>query len=98
MLRVNPEYQRGLRWSDFHFRGNRCLSIVIMRGYSIPAFYLHEIEIPGIRGQRTHSMNIIDGQLENRPYMIFQKAVSHFLIGEEKRFPEFKFSNVVNLK
>ena len=38
-LRVNPEYQRGLRWKSFQ---KKMFIDSILRGYSIPAFYLHK--------------------------------------------------------
>ena len=55
-LRVNHEYQRGLRWS----KKQKCMFIdSIFRGYSIPAFYFHKITTE--RFQNTH-YDIVDGQ------------------------------------
>ena len=55
-LRVNHEYQRGLRWSNSQ---KQMFIDSIFRGYSIPAFYFHKTKA-------TRSGNvfydIVDGQ------------------------------------
>lgn len=93
MLRVNPEYQRGLRWSDFQ---KQMFIDSIMRGYSIPAFYLHEIEIPGIRGRANTFYEIIDGQ--QRIDAIYGFSKGSFELLDPKKDASFKFPNFVKGK
>lgn len=57
-LKVNPEYQRGLRWDDMQ---KRMFIDSIFRGYSIPAFYFHKIK--HTVGSETNTFyEIVDGQ------------------------------------
>ena len=58
ILRVNPEYQRGLRWNDLQ---KRMFIDSILRGYSIPAFYIHVNKIKTAIVDNTH-YDIVDGQ------------------------------------
>ena len=55
-LRVNHEYQRGLRWSNSQ---KQMFIDSIFRGYSIPAFYFHKTR--AIRSGNTF-YDIVDGQ------------------------------------
>ena len=58
ILRVNHEYQRGLRWTEMQ----KCMFIdSIFRGYSIPAFYFHKKQTSTVPFQNTH-FDIVDGQ------------------------------------
>ena len=58
ILRVNHEYQRGLRWTETQ----KCMFIdSIFRSYSIPAFYFHKVE-KGNRAIRNTYYDIVDGQ------------------------------------
>ena len=58
ILRVNHEYQRGLRWSEFQ---KRMFIDSILRGYSIPAFYFHLNKTQTAMGNIT-TFDIVDGQ------------------------------------
>ena len=55
-LRVNHEYQRGLRWT---LAQKQMFIDSIFRGYSVPAFYFHKTENP-LSGNVFH--DIVDGQ------------------------------------
>ena len=55
-LRVNHEYQRGLRWATSQ---NQMFIDSIFRGYSIPAFYFHKTT--ATRSKNTF-YDIVDGQ------------------------------------
>ena len=58
ILRVNHEYQRGLRWTEIQ----KCMFIdSIFRGYSIPAFYLHMEKVESGSISNTF-YDIVDGQ------------------------------------
>ena len=58
LLIANPEYQRGVVWSDIQ---RKKLIDSIMRGYPLPIIYLHHIkrEVAGIKQE---GFEIIDGQ------------------------------------
>lgn len=58
ILRVNHEYQRGLRWTEMQ---KRMFLDSIFRNYSIPAFYFHVIEVSAGPISNTH-YDIVDGQ------------------------------------
>jgi len=57
-LKVNHEYQRGLRWTDLQ---KKMFIDSIFRGYSIPAFYFHKKETSAAGLKATH-FDIVDGQ------------------------------------
>ena len=57
-LRVNHEYQRGLRWTETQ---KQMFIDSILRGYSIPAFYLHE-KSTSAGGKTNTNYDIVDGQ------------------------------------
>jgi len=44
-LRVNPEYQRGTKWS---LPQKQALIDSLLRGYQIPLFYVHLKETPNV--------------------------------------------------
>ena len=54
----NPEYQRGVVWSE-----DQQMKLIdsVMRGYQLPIIYLHDIQIE-IAGRRQDRYHIIDGQ------------------------------------
>ena len=58
ILRVNHEYQRGLRWTDMQ---KQMFIDSIFRGYSIPAFYFHKEQTSAAGIDNTY-FNIVDGQ------------------------------------
>ena len=58
ILRVNREYQRGLRWTDMQ---KRMFIDSILRGYSIPAFYFH-VKETSTRHASNKYFDIVDGQ------------------------------------
>ena len=58
ILRVNHEYQRGLRWNDMQ---KRMFIDSILRGYSIPAFYFH-VKSTSTKHADNKYFDIVDGQ------------------------------------
>ena len=58
VLAPNPEYQRGPVWST---RQRQMLIDSLMRGFHLPIFYFHEIDVKGRRGI-SYRYEIIDGQ------------------------------------
>ena len=88
ILRVNHEYQRGLRWTEMQ---KRMFIDSIFRGYSIPAFYLHKKQTPTTLFQNTH-FDIVDGQQRiNAIYSYCEGAFSLLNPSEDSgfRFPSF---------
>ena len=83
----NPEYQRGVVWSeDLQMK----LIDSVMRGYELPIIYLHDIQVE-IAGRRQDRYHIIDGQQR-------LEALSRFVDGAfalyrpddpKARFPRF---------
>jgi hypothetical protein len=57
-LRANPEYQRGLVWSE---RQQKLLIDSLFRGYPLPRFYVHK-RVRRALGEDTVVHEIIDGQ------------------------------------
>jgi len=57
-LRANPEYQRGLVWSE---RQQKLLIDSLFRGYPLPRFYVHK-RVSRALGEDTVVHEIIDGQ------------------------------------
>lgn len=87
-LRVNHEYQRGLRWNEVQ---KQMFIDSIFRGYSIPAFYFHKREKSAHNLSATH-LEIVDGQQRiNAIYSYSEGAFS--LLDPTKdlgsRFPNF---------
>ncbi len=58
MLKANPEYQRGVVWSDIQ---KKKLVDSILRGYPIPLIYLHHITRK-IDDMQRDDLEIVDGQ------------------------------------
>lgn len=89
MLTVNPEYQRGVVWRDAQ---QKKLIDSILRGYPIPAIYLHHIK-KGVGSFARDDFEIIDGQQRlNSIYLFVEGAFSLFdpIADEsEARFPAF---------
>lgn len=93
MLRVNHEYQRGLRWNN----AQKCMFIdSIFRGYSIPAFYLHlktaSVETSEQPIVSTH-YDIVDGQ--QRIEAIYGYSEGGFALLDPLQDGDFTFPNFV---
>jgi hypothetical protein len=58
MLKANPEYQRGIVWSETQ---KKKLIDSVLRGYPIPLIYLHHIK-KTVAGMQRDDLEIIDGQ------------------------------------
>lgn len=87
-LRVNHEYQRGLRWTEVQ---KQMFIDSIFRGYSIPAFYFHKREKAAHNLSATH-LEIVDGQQRiNAIYSYSEGAFSLLDPTEDlgSRFPNF---------
>ena len=89
VLRVNHEYQRGLRWSDIQ---KRLFLDSIFRGYSIPAFYFHKRETKTPRFRNTH-FDIVDGQ--QRVNAIYAYSEGAFKLLDPVDDAGFRFPNFV---
>lgn len=89
MLAANPEYQRGTVWKEAQ---QKKLIDSLLRGYPIPAIYLHHIKKDMGKFGRD-DLEIIDGQQRlNAIYLYVEGAFPLFdpLEDEEKaRFPAF---------
>ena len=89
MLYANPEYQRGVVWSEAQ---KKRLIDSVLRGYPIPLIYLHHIkrEVAGITNE---NFEIIDGQ--QRINALFDYHEGAFRLFDPKqdekeaRFPSF---------
>lgn len=57
-LRINPEYQRGARWTPAQQQG---LVDSIFRKYPVPPLFLHQITSDGLAGP-TKRFEVVDGQ------------------------------------
>lgn len=89
ILRVNHEYQRGLRWTDTQ---KRMFIDSIFRGYSIPAFYFHKNVISAGTVTNTH-FDIVDGQ--QRIDAIYSFAEGAFPLIDPSKNSGFRFPNFV---
>ena len=90
ILRVNPEYQRGLRWSELQ---KRMFLDSVFRGYSIPAFYFHKRSIVvGTDIQNVH-FDIVDGQ--QRINAISSYSEGAFALQDPESDTGFRFPNFV---
>ena len=69
-LTPNPEYQRGSVWKQHQ---QQMLVDSILRGYHLPVFYFHVIEVSGRRGTNTR-YEIIDGQQRLNSITQFRKG------------------------
>ena len=90
-LRVNHEYQRGLRWTDLQ---KRMFIDSIFRGYSIPAFYFHKHETfaSPLKNPNTY-YDIVDGQ--QRINAIFDYSEGAFPLLDPLEDSGFQFPNFV---
>ncbi len=88
-LRVNHEYQRGLKWTT----PQKLMFIdSIFRGYSIPAFYFHKIE--SSIGSLTNTFyDIVDGQ--QRIDAIYSYIEGAFPLLDPASDSDFRFPNFV---
>lgn len=86
-LVVDHEYQRGLRWSPLQ---KRMFIDSILRGYSIPAFYLHKKKTLSVGIQNTHYY-IVDGQ--QRIDAICSYCDGSFELLDPSKKLEFRFPN-----
>ena len=90
-LRVNHEYQRGLRWTDIQ---KRMFIDSIFRGYSIPAFYLHKHEtFAGPMKNPNTYYDIVDGQ--QRIDAIYSYSEGNFTLLDPSNDSGFRFPNFV---
>lgn len=88
-LRVNHEYQRGLRWSDMQ---KRMFIDSIFRGYSIPAFYFHKNQVSAGANTNTY-FDIVDGQ--QRIDAIYRYSEGAFSLLDPSDDKGFRFPNFV---
>lgn len=85
ILRVNHEYQRGLRWTETQ----KCMFIdSIFRGYSIPAFYFHKVERGNVNIRNTY-YDIVDGQ--QRIDAIYRYSEGGFALPDPSSESNFRF-------
>jgi len=85
-LRVNHEYQRGLRWSVSQ---KQMFIDSIFRGYSIPAFYFHKTTATS-SGNTFY--DIVDGQQRIEAIKSFMRVLSRCLIQPTKQDLNFRIS------
>ena len=88
-LRVNHEYQRGLRWTETQ---KQMFIDSILRGYSIPAFYLHE-KSTSAGGKTNTNYDIVDGQ--QRIDAIYTYSESAYSLLNPSDESDFRFPNFV---
>jgi hypothetical protein len=94
MLRVNPEYQRGPVWTKMQ---RQKLIDSILRGYSLPKFYLHKITSgDSDLGLRSDVLEVIDGQQRILALEDFVKGGFNLLdpCDRDNHFPEFLRTNL----
>ena len=90
-LRVNHEYQRGLRWTDLQ---KRMFIDSIFRGYSIPAFYFHKHETFASPMKHPNTYyDIVDGQ--QRINAIYEYSEGAFPLLDPLEDSGFQFPNFV---
>ena len=89
VLRVNHEYQRGLRWTDMQ---KRMFIDSIFRGYSIPAFYFHKKTVSSGPIKNTF-FDIVDGQ--QRVDAIYGFSEGEFALLNPSEDSSFRFPNFV---
>ena len=89
VLRVNHEYQRGLKWNELQ----KLMFIdSIFRKYSIPAFYFHEIQSTAGKVKNTF-YDIVDGQ--QRIDAIYSYSEGAFPLLDPSNDSDFRFPNFV---
>lgn len=89
ILRVNHEYQPGLRWTEMQ---KRMFIDSIFRGYSIPAFYFHKNEKSAGSITNTY-FDIVDGQ--QRIDAIYSYSEGAFTLFDPSDDSGFRFPNFV---
>ena len=87
ILRVNHEYQRGLRWTPMQ---KQMFIDSIFRGYSIPAFYFHKEQTSAAGIVNTY-FNIVDGQ--QRIDAIYSYSEGAYLLLDPSEGSGFRFPN-----
>jgi 5-methylcytosine-specific restriction endonuclease McrA len=89
VLKANPEYQRGIVWSQIQ---QRKLIDSVMRGYPLPLIYLHYTSRI-VAGMKSEGFEVIDGQQRIRSLYEFAEGAFKLLdpIKDEKKakFPAF---------
>ena len=93
VLKANPEYQRGLVWSLYQ---KQMFIDSLFRGYSAPAFYFHEKEVPRRNNRVNTHTEIIDGQ--QRVEAITEFFEGGFALLDPKTEKSLKFPNFVKDK
>lgn len=89
ILKANPEYQRGVVWSETQ---KRKLVDSVMRGYPLPLIYLHYTS-KTVAGMKSEGYEVIDGQQRIRS--LFEFAEGSFKLldpvkdAQKARFPAF---------
>ena len=85
VLAPNPEYQRGPVWTT---RQRQMLIDSLMRGFHLPLFYFHEINVEGRRGI-SYRYEIIDGQQRVNSIVDFRNGIFTLLdpTDPKSRFP-----------
>lgn len=92
MLRVDHEYQRGLKWSAAQ---KQMFIDSVFRGYSIPAFYFHERK--SSVGEITNTFyDIVDGQ--QRIDAIYGYSQDRFKLADPAAEGDFRFPRFVKAK
>ncbi len=89
ILKANPEYQRGVVWSETQ---KRKLVDSLMRGYPLPLIYLHYTS-KIVAGMRNEGYEVIDGQQRIRS--LYEFAEGNFKLldpnkdAQKAKFPAF---------
>jgi hypothetical protein len=89
MLKANPEYQRGVVWSETQ---KKKLVDSVLRGYPIPLIYLHHIKTE-VEGMKREDLEIIDGQ--QRLHALYEFSEGAFSLfhpvddDKKAKFPAF---------
>jgi hypothetical protein len=89
MLKANPEYQRGVVWSQTQ---RKKLIDSVLRGYPLPMIYLHHIK-KNVAGMQREDLEVIDGQQRIKALFDFSEGAFKLFdpIADEKaaKFPAF---------
>jgi len=89
MLRANPEYQRGVVWSETQ---RKKLIDSVFRGYPLPVIYLH-YKVVKKGGLTREAYDVIDGQQRLKALSDYQQGAFKLFdpVADEKkaRFPAF---------
>lgn len=89
MLKANPEYQRGVVWSESQ---KKKLVDSVLRGYPLPLIYLHHIKTD-VEGMKREDLEVIDGQ--QRLHALFEFSEGAFKLfhpiddDKKAKFPAF---------